>query len=211
LTNSGDVTGRKNAGNYVVGYMAAVLYQASEKSSTGLTEEEKHFLHRIARRAIEDGVRGKPVPDLTVESRALMEKMGAFVTLKKRGQLRGCIGHIIGNKPLYKIVGEMAVAAAFNDPRFNPVTQAELSDLEIEISVLTPLRRIKHVDEIEVGKHGILMRKGFYSGLLLPQVATENGWDRKTFLEYTCLKAGLPKDAWKDKETIIYVFSAEVF
>jgi AmmeMemoRadiSam system protein B/AmmeMemoRadiSam system protein A len=211
LTNSGDVTGRKNAGNYVVGYMAAVLYQASEKSSAGLTEEEKQLLHRIARRAIEDGVRGKPVPDFTVESRALMEKVGAFVTLKKRGQLRGCIGHIIGNKPLYKIVGEMAVAAAFNDPRFNPVTQAELSDLEIEISVLTPLRRIKHVGEIEVGKHGILMKKGPYSGLLLPQVATEYGWDRKTFLEYTCLKAGLPKDAWKHKETIIYVFSAEVF
>ena len=211
LTNSGDVTGKKSPGNYVVGYMAAVLYQASEKSSKGLTEEEKRLLHHIARRVIEDVVRGKPVPEFTVESRALTEKRGAFVTLKKGGQLRGCIGHIIGNKPLYKIVGEMAVAAAFNDPRFNPVTEAELSNLEIEISVLTPLKRIMHVDEIEVGKHGILMKKGSYSGLLLPQVATEHGWDRKTFLEYTCLKAGLPKDAWKDKETTIYVFSAEVF
>jgi AmmeMemoRadiSam system protein B/AmmeMemoRadiSam system protein A len=211
LTNSGDVTGKKSHGNYVVGYMAAVLYQASEKSSKGLTKEEKRLLHHIARRVIEDVVRGKPVTEFTVESRALTEKKGGFVTLKKGGQLRGCIGHIIGNKPLYKLVGEMAVAAAFNDPRFNPVTEAELSDLEIEISVLTPLRRVKHVDEIEVGKHGILMKKGLYSGLLLPQVATEYGWDRKTFLEYTCLKAGLPKDAWKDEGTIIYVFSAEVF
>jgi AmmeMemoRadiSam system protein B/AmmeMemoRadiSam system protein A len=211
LTNSGDVTGKKSPGNYVVGYMAAALYQASEKSPKGLTEEEKQLLHRIARRVIEDVARGKPVPGFTVESRALMEKKGAFVTLKEGGQLRGCIGHIIGNKPLYKIVGEMAAAAAFNDPRFNPVMEAELSNLEIEISVLTPLRRVKQLDEIEVGKHGILMRKGLYSGLLLPQVATQYGWDRKTFLEYTCLKAGLPKDAWKDRETIIYVFSAEVF
>jgi AmmeMemoRadiSam system protein B/AmmeMemoRadiSam system protein A len=211
ITNSGDITGKKSPGNYVVGYMAAALYQAAEKLGEGLTEEEKRLLHHIARRAIEDIARGKPVPDFTVESRALMEKKGAFVTLKKHGQLRGCIGCIKDIKPLYKIVGEMAAAAAFHDPRFNPVTEAEFSDLEIEISVLTPPRRIKDVEEIEVGKHGLLMKKGVYSGLLLPQVATEYGWDRKTFLERTCLKAGLPKDAWKDKDTVIYIFSAEVF
>jgi AmmeMemoRadiSam system protein B/AmmeMemoRadiSam system protein A len=211
ITNSGDITGKKSPGNYVVGYMAAALYQAAEKLGEGLTEEEKRLLHHIARRAIEDIARGKPVPDFTVESRALMEKKGAFVTLKKHGQLRGCIGCIKDIKPLYKIVVEMAAAAAFNDPRFNPVTEAEFSDLEIEISVLTPPRRIKDVEEIEVGKHGLLMKKGVYSGLLLPQVATEYGWDRKTFLERTCLKAGLPKDAWKDKDTVIYIFSAEVF
>ena len=212
LTNSGDVTGKKSPGNYVVGYMAAVLYQAAEKSGEGLKEEERRLLHHIARKAIEDVItqkhRSEPEPKIPP---SLMEKRGAFVTLKKHGQLRGCIGHIKGIKPLYKTVGEMAVAAAFNDPRFNPVTEAELSDLEIEISVLTPLRRIKDVEEIEVGKHGILIEKGFYSGLLLPQVATEYGWDRKTFLEHTCLKAGLPTDAWKDKDTMIYIFSAEVF
>ncbi len=211
LDNSGGVTGKKGPGNYVVGYMAAALFQAAEASRQGLTGEEKRILHRIALRAIEDVVRGKPVPDFTVESQALMERKGAFVTLKRGGQLRGCIGHIKGVKPLYKIVGEMAAAAAFNDPRFNPVTEAELPDLEIEISVLTPLRRIKGIEEIEVGKHGILIEKGFHSGLLLPQVATEYGWDRKTFLEHTCLKAGLPTDAWKDGDTRISTFCAEVF
>jgi AmmeMemoRadiSam system protein A len=155
--------------------------------------------------------RGKPVPEFTVDSQALKEKKGVFVTVKKRGQLRGCIGYTRGVKPLYKIVGEMAVAAAFHDPRFTPVTEAELSDLEIEISVLTPLKRIKDVEEIEVGKHGLLIEKGFRSGLLLPQVATEYGWDRKAFLEHTCLKAGLPRDAWKDGKTSICTFSAEVF
>ena len=172
---------------------------------------EKRILHRIARRAIEDVARGKPVPEFTVDSQALKEMKGVFVTLKKRGQLRGCIGYTKGVKPLYKIVGEMAAAAAFHDPRFNPVTEAELSDLEIEISVLTPMKRIKDVEEIEVGKHGILIERGFHSGLLLPQVATEYGWDRTTFLEHTCLKAGLSKDAWKNEDTRICTFSAEVF
>jgi AmmeMemoRadiSam system protein A len=211
LTNSGNVTGKKSPGNYVVGYMAAVLYQGVEKTGAGLTEEDKRCLHRIARRAIEDVARGKPVPEFSVDSRALKEKKRAFVTLiKRRGQLRGCIGCIKDIKPLYKLVGEMA-AAAFHDPRFNPVTEAELSDLEVEISVLTPMKRNKDVEEIEVGKHGILIERGFHSGLLLPQVATEYQWDRKTFLERTCLKAGLPKDTWKDEDTRIYTFSAEVF
>jgi AmmeMemoRadiSam system protein A len=211
LTNSGNVTGKKSPGNYVVGYMAAVLYQGAEKTGAGLTEEDKRRLHRIARRTIEDVARGKPVPEFSEDSRALKGKKGAFVTLKRRGQLRGCIGCIKDIKPLYKLVGEMAAAAAFHDPRFNPVTEAELSDLEIEISVLTPVKRIKAVEEIEVGKHGILIERGFHSGLLLPQVATEYEWDRKTFLERTCLKSGLPKDAWKDEDTRIYTFSAEVF
>jgi AmmeMemoRadiSam system protein B/AmmeMemoRadiSam system protein A len=211
LTNSGDVTGKKSPGNYVVGYMAAVLFQSVQQSRGGLTETEKRILHQIARRAIEDVARGKPVPEFTVDSQALKEMKGVFVTLKKRGQLRGCIGCIKDIKPLYKIVGEMAAAAAFHDPRFNPVTEAELSDLEIEISVLTPMKRIKDVEEIEVGKHGILIERGFHSGLLLPQVATEYGWGRKTFLERCCLKAGLPEDAWKDEDTRICTFSAEVF
>ncbi len=105
----------------------------------------------------------------------------------------------------------MASAAAFQDPRFSPLSADELKDLEIEISVLTPFKRITNIDEIQVGKHGILMRNGSSSGLLLPQVATDYGWDRTTFLEHTCQKAGLPKDAWKDKNTEIYIFSADVF
>ncbi len=211
LTNSGDVTGRKSPGNYVVGYMAAVFYQGLEKWRAGLTVEEKQHLHHIARRAIKEAIRGKPVPECTVESRALIEKRGTFVTLRIRGQLRGCIGRISGIKPLCRTVGEMAVAAAFHDPRFRPVTETELRDLEIEISVLTPPKRIRDVEEIEVGRHGILLEREFHSGLLLPQVATECGWDRKTFLERCCLKAGLPRDAWQDEKTRICTFCAEVF
>ena len=177
----------------------------------GLSEEEKETLRHIAETVIQSTARGKPVPDFTVESKTLKEKRGAFVTINRKGQLRGCIGYIQPYKPLYQTIEEMAVKAAFHDPRFNPVTEAELSDLEIEISVLTPMKRIKDVEEIEVGKHGILIEKGFHSGLLLPQVATEYGWDRKTFLEHTCLKAGLSKDAWKDEDTVISVFSADIF
>ena len=139
------------------------------------------------------------------------EHRGAFVTLHKEGKLRGCIGHIRGEKPLAKTVAEMAEAAAFQDPRFPPVTSEELGLLKYEISVLTPFRQISDVEEIEVGVHGIYMKRGSCSGLLLPQVATEWGWDRNTFLEHTCTKAGLPEDAWKDKKTEIYIFSADVF
>jgi AmmeMemoRadiSam system protein A len=133
------------------------------------------------------------------------------VTLHKDGKLRGCIGHIRAKKPLVETIVEMAEAAAFQDPRFPPVSSQELDQLDYEISVLTPLRRIKDVEEIQVGIHGIYLKRGGSSGLLLPQVATEWGWDRTTFLEHTCTKAGLPEDAWKDTKTEIYIFSADVF
>jgi AmmeMemoRadiSam system protein A len=176
----------------------------------GLSAKDKETLRHIAETVIQNKARGKPVPEFTVDSQVLREKRGAFVTINKKGQLRGCIGYVQAYKPLYQTVEEMAAQAAFSDPRFDPVTEKELPDVEIEISVLTPLRRIKRVEEIEVGKHGILIEKGFYSGLLLPQVATEYGWDRKTFLEHTCLKAGLPADAWKDKDVVISIFSADI-
>ncbi|UCD71721.1 MAG: AmmeMemoRadiSam system protein A [Syntrophobacterales bacterium] len=177
----------------------------------GLSDQEKETLRHIAKTVIESKARGKPVPEFTVDSQVLKEKRGAFVTINKGGQLRGCIGYVQAYKPLYQTVEEMAAQAAFNDPRFDPVTEKDLPDLEIEISVLTPLRRITDVEKIEVGKHGILIEKGFYSGLLLPQVATEYDWDRKTFLEHTCLKAGLPTNAWKDKDVVISIFSADIF
>jgi len=177
----------------------------------GLTEEEKKTLHHIAKTVIENKVKGKPGPDFKIESPILKENRGAFVTIHKRGQLRGCIGYIEGHGPLHKTIEEMAEAAAFKDPRFTPVTDRELSELELEISVLTPLKRIKDVNEIQVGKHGIYIKKGWSSGLLLPQVATECGWDRQTFLEHTCQKAGLPSTAWKEKDTEIYIFSADIF
>jgi AmmeMemoRadiSam system protein B/AmmeMemoRadiSam system protein A len=216
--NSGDVTRDQSR---VVGYMAAVLYRSNGTARShnkknvgidlGLTEEEKKTLHEIAHTVIWNKASGKEVPEFKITSERLKELRGAFVTINKQGSLRGCIGHIKGVKPLYKSVEEMAAAAAFQDPRFPPVTKKELKDLDIEISVLTPFEQITDVNEIEVGKHGIYMERGFYSGLLLPQVATEYGWDRNTFLEHTCRKAGLPLDAWKDKDTRIYIFSADIF
>jgi AmmeMemoRadiSam system protein A len=179
-------------------------------SHLNLSHEEKKALKRIAREAIEEVLfrkRGVPVelPEI------LKKEMGAFVTLRCRDDLRGCIGYIKGIMPLYKTVQEMAVQAAFHDPRFEPLRREEWDSIEIEISVLSPLKKIKDVDEIEVGVHGILIEKGYCSGLLLPQVATENDWDRDTFIEHTCYKAGLPGDAWKSKDATIYIFSAEVF
>jgi len=177
-----------------------------------LTEGEKEHLLNLAKAAVKARLTGddtmeKEMPGMPV----LKEKRGAFVTLKKKGQLRGCIGYIQAVKPLGQTVDEMARAAAFNDPRFPPVTKDELPHLSFEISVLTPLKEIEHVDEIKVGVHGIYIVKGFHSGLLLPQVATEYGWDRKTFLEHTCYKAGLSPQAWQDQDTRIYIFSADIF
>ncbi|TKJ40500.1 AMMECR1 domain-containing protein [candidate division LCP-89 bacterium B3_LCP] len=165
----------------------------------------------IARTTIECVVEGEPVPEFDVSSAKLLEDRGAFVTIHKHGRLRGCIGYIIGVKPLYQTVREVAESAALRDPRFNPVQPSELDDLDLEISALSVPRTITSVEEIQVGTHGIIMRRGYNQGLLLPQVATEQGWDRQTFLEHTCLKAGLPDDAWKDKDTEIQIFSAEVF
>jgi hypothetical protein len=217
--NSGDVTGDRSR---VVGYAAGVFYKTvggkekmkEEKKvgvDLGLNEEEKKTLHQIAKTVIENKARGKTVPDFKVESPVLKENRGAFVTIHKRGQLRGCIGYIEGRGPLHKTIEEMAEAAAFRDPRFTPVKEKELPELDLEISVLTPLKKIKDVDEVQVGKHGIYIKKGWYSGLLLPQVATEYGWDRQAFLEHTCQKAGLPSNAWKEKDTEIYIFSADIF
>jgi len=217
--NSGDVTGDRSR---VVGYGAAVLYKmigGTEKMKDekrvgvdlGLSEQDKKTLHHIARTVIENKARGKSVPEFKVESPILKENRGAFVTINKKGQLRGCIGYIEGHGPLHQTIEEMAEAAAFRDPRFGPVKDKELPELELEISVLTPLKKITDVNEIQVGKHGIYIKKGWLSGLLLPQVATEYGWDRQTFLEHTCKKAGLPSNAWKEKDTEIYIFSADIF
>lgn len=221
--NSGDVTGDKSG---VVGYMAAMMYNSQADSKKGklksegkkvgvdlgLSEEDRKILLDIARKTIECKVKGERLPEFKVDSPILKENRGAFVTIKEHGRLRGCIGYIEAIKPLYITIQEMAESAALHDPRFPPVTSKELDELELEISVLTPLRKIKDINEIEVGKHGIVLKKGYQQGVFLPQVATEQGWDRITFLEEICYKAGIyDKNCWKDKDTEIYIYSADVF
>ena len=174
------------------------------------SDEERHALKELARASIEKALFGKEEPPLNVP-RALKKKMGAFVCLKTEGALKGCIGYLRGEMPLDETVRRMAVEAAFHDPRFAPLDADEWEHTEIEISVLTPMKKIRDINEIQVGVHGLYIKSGSFSGLLLPQVATENGWDRETFLEYTCMKAGLPGDAWQSEGTAIYVFSADVF
>jgi len=176
-----------------------------------LRDEEKDVLVDIVKKTIQCKLDGKRSPGFQTESETLKEKSGAFVTLKKDGRLRGCIGYIEAKKPLYKTIEEMAIAAAFNDPRFPPLMRDELERLTLEISVLTPLKIIKNISEIVVGVHGIYIEISNRSGLLLPQVAIEYKWDVWTFLEETCCKAGLSPDAWKDEDTKIYIFSADVF
>jgi AmmeMemoRadiSam system protein A len=177
----------------------------------GLKDAEKSTLLELARTTIECKLKGKDALEFTPDSNTLKENRGAFVSLHRHGNLRGCIGYITAEKPLYKTIQEMALSAAFHDPRFGPLKENEFDDLDIEISVLTPMQQISDINEIEVGKHGLMIVKDYLSGLLLPQVATDFGWDRETFLSHTCSKAGLPEEAWKDKDTKIYAFSADVF
>jgi AmmeMemoRadiSam system protein B/AmmeMemoRadiSam system protein A len=206
--NSGDVTGDKSG---VVGYFSAVLVgDAPVGVDLGLGRQERGELLKLARSTIEARLTGRPIPEPRSDSPKLNEERGAFVTLTEHGQLRGCIGHIRGTQPLIRTISEMAIAAATQDPRFAPMTAGELDDVSIEISVMTPLKTITDPEEIEVGRHGIYIQKGYNSGLLLPQVATEYGWDRYEFLDHTCIKAGLPRGAWREGAQI-QIFSAQVF
>ena len=175
-----------------------------------LNKKEQRELLKIARETIVGYVTTGKVPVVETASIGLQSESGCFVTIKKSGQLRGCIGNFISSQPLYRLIQEMAVSAATRDPRFYPMKPVDLDDFELDISVLSPLKLTESVDEIVVGVHGIYIVKGSYRGVLLPQVATEYGWDRDTFLKHTCLKAGLPENAWQ-KECEIYIFSAQVF
>lgn len=209
---SGDAGAGKDR---VVGY-AAIAFTRSETSSTpetyNLTPQERSELLGIAKQAVRmavtEGKRYEPPPP---KSQALLEPRGAFVTLKRHGDLRGCIGHILAQEPLYLTVREVAIYAATRDPRFPAVSAKELSELEFEISVLSPLRKIKDAHEVRVGEHGLLIRSGARQGLLLPQVPVEQKWDRRTFLEETCHKAGLDANAWKQPDSELFVFTALVF
>lgn len=176
-----------------------------------LTKQEKEILLKLARETIAAHLSDKKLPPLPKAKEAFAEEAGAFVTLHKKGALRGCIGNMVGHGPLVQTIQEMAIAAATEDPRFSAVKLDELKDIDIEISVLSPMKKITDINDIQVGVHGIMMSQGWHKGVLLPQVATEQKWDRETFLLHTCYKAGLPPDAWKNPKTTIEIFSAEVF
>jgi hypothetical protein len=176
-----------------------------------LTLEEKKELLKLARSTVQNAVKGLGRENWQGELKGLSFKRGAFVTLNKKGRLRGCIGNFFSEDSLAETVQDMAISAAQRDPRFPPVAPYELDELELEISVLSPLRETEDPLEIEVGKHGIFLVSPQGRGVLLPQVATEYGWAREEFLDQTCLKAGLPKGAWKDPQTKIYIFTAQVF
>ncbi|NIM02793.1 AmmeMemoRadiSam system protein B [bacterium] len=218
--NSGDVTGDKRR---VVGYGAFAIMQLKEGEMTPELEEEKggkkmldekqqKILLGIARKTVEEYIRSRKIPEFNVEDPLLKEKRGVFVTLRKKGMLRGCIGYIMPLEELHKAVSQMAIQSSTGDPRFPPLRPEELAEVEIEISVLTVPERIKSVDEIEMGKHGVIVKRGANQGVFLPQVATETGWSKEEFLNHLCYdKARLSADAWKDKETEIYTFSAQVF
>lgn len=192
-----------------------VKFDRHEKLTNGevavLSDEERRFLLRVAREAIECELEGKEPPSYENVTPALNELRGAFVSLHTNGRLRGCIGYIEGLKSLLKTVQEVAAKAATQDPRFLPVTEDELPSVRLEISVLSPLELVTDIRSIAVGTHGLMLELGGRRGLLLPQVATELGWDTEAFLNGTAQKAGLPPDAWQHPEAKLYRFSAEVF
>jgi hypothetical protein len=211
--NSGDVTGDRSG---VVGYSADVFVKAQGAKAVetpfSLNEQEKSELLALARKSVEYVVEKDelyvPPPS---PSATLNQERGAFTTLRKDGALRGCIGYTSAIRPLYMTVRDTATHAALHDPRFQPVTPPELPKLEYEISVLSPLRRAVNIQQIEVGRHGLLMKNGANEGLLLPQVPVDQKWDREKFLEETCAKAGMDSECWKDENTDIFLFTAVVF
>ncbi|NLC71783.1 MAG: AmmeMemoRadiSam system protein A [Desulfuromonadaceae bacterium] len=178
--------------------------------SDTLNPAEREILLAIARHAIETVVRTGRLNAEEREEPALNRNRGCFVTIRRRGELRGCIGTFVSGQPLWREVAAMAASAATRDPRFQPMKERELADFSVEISVLSPLEETDDPNRIEVGKHGVYLENGFNRGVLLPQVAVEHGWDRLTFLQQTCLKAGLPADSWNSPQTRLYLFTAEI-
>ncbi len=203
----------------VVGYLSAVIVsdnsqkvEESEEMKELLNTKQKEELLKLARDTIVFHLDEKKQLNVNIDDEVLKEVMGVFVTLRRNNQLRGCIGNIVGTKPLYLGVKSMAIAAATQDYRFRNVTKEELEDIHIEISVLSPLRQITNIDQIILGKHGVLVKDSYRSGVYLPQVATETGWTKEEFMNSLCSqKAGMESDAWKSGKCDIYIFSAEVF
>ncbi|NQT00086.1 MAG: AmmeMemoRadiSam system protein B, partial [Candidatus Omnitrophica bacterium] len=214
--NSGDVSADKQR---VVGYLSAAIYgpearrvPMANQAEDFLNQQQKQRLLEIASQTIDQYVTDGRRLEFAEDAPLLLKKMGAFVTLHKHGQLRGCIGNIIGQQPVYLTVRDMAIEAAVSDPRFPNVSADELQEIEIEVSVLSVPKQVEDVNEIKMGTHGVIVEKGFANGVFLPQVATETGWTREEFLANLCAqKAGLSPDAWKDKNTRLLKFTAQVF
>jgi MEMO1 family protein len=218
--NSGDTAGEKSK---VVGYSAFVITKNSsekkiaikskEENQEMLNDSEKKEALKIARETIEYYFENHGAKkEFSPKEKIFNQKLGAFVTLHKNGNLRGCIGNIIGYEPLWETIRDMAIESAFGDPRFSPLKKDEFDDVEIEISVLSPLKKAASSDEIILGKHGVIVKKGYNQGVFLPQVADETGWSKEQFLGHLCQdKAGLSYDAWKDSNTELYIFTAQVF
>lgn len=197
--NSGDVTGEKDK---VVGYASIGILK------NPYSEHDKNELLSLAVNSIREYVTNGKTPEFKNINPKFVTDGAVFVTIKNNGSLRGCIGHIQPVMPLYQSVIKNAVAACSSDRRFPPLTKDELKDIEVEVSILSPLVKVKNTEDIMIGRHGLVIRKGMRRGILLPQVATEFGWDRETFLEQLCAKAGLSRGAWKDAE--LYIFTAEI-
>ena len=211
--NSGDVTSDHSR---VVGYSADVFVKAPAETNAetpfSLSDHDKSELLAMARKSVEYAVQKNELYEPPASATAtLNQERGAFVTLTKSGDLRGCIGYTSAVKPLYLTVRDTATHAALHDPRFQAVNASELPQLEYEISVLSPLRRVTNIEQIRIGEHGLLMKNGNSEGLLLPQVPVEQKWDRETFIAQTCRKAGMAADCWKDDDTDIFSFTAVVF
>jgi AmmeMemoRadiSam system protein A len=176
-----------------------------------LNPDARQALLSVARASVEAAVRGAEPDAQPPENPALHRPGAAFVTVRVGGELRGCIGHVIAEQPLWISVLEMAAAAATRDERFAPVSPSELAGVTIEISVLTPRRKLEGAERLVIGRDGLYVRRDSNTGLLLPQVAAEHGWSAEEFLAQTCRKAGLPPEAWKDPATSVEFFSADVF
>ena len=210
-THSSRVTGKMIKGVWTVGY-ASMIIDSKREDNAMLNKEERKKLLKIARSSIENYLKTGKKPSLSETGPLLLEELGAFVTLHKRGELRGCIGNITGRGPLYLTIRDMAIESATGDPRFPAVELEELKDIDIEISVLSPMKKTDNPDDIRLGIDGVLVRKGFKSGVFLPQVATETGWSKDEFMSNLCVhKAGLSPDAWKGDGIEIYTFTAEIF
>jgi len=178
-----------------------------------MNAEQRKQLLTVARNAVKDAVSGKQAIKVSSDDPALNAHCGCFVTLKNRDELRGCIGMFTSDKPLIELVSDMAVASSTGDSRFfgDKITPKEVGELDIEISILSPLQKTDNPLSLRLGIDGIYIRKGYATGCFLPQVADETGWSKEEFLSYCCShKAGLPADAWKDKKTEIYLFTAEI-